>query len=89
MIPHSGIEPLRVYELLKSLYSFEIRGLRARRREMEAVLGPQPVEEYRRALAELKERYRVLSLPAHHWVERSEDGASQRGERGGGSWGGI
>jgi hypothetical protein len=76
IVPHPGIAPLRVYELLKSLYSFEIRGLRARHRELERLLGPQPLDAYRRALAALKERYPVLALPAHHWArpQPEEDG---------------
>lgn len=72
IVPRGGVEPLRVYELLKSLYTFEIRGLRARHVEKVRVLGPQPLEGYRQALAALQERYAVLRLPAHHWVERGE-----------------
>lgn len=66
--PHT--DPHAVYDLLKAIYTFEIRGLKARRREAEAVLGPQPLDAYRRQLQRLKERYPVLSIPAHHWVER-------------------
>jgi hypothetical protein len=55
--------------LLKSIYSYEIRRLKARHREKERVLGPQPLEDYRRGLHELKERYRVLKLAWWQWVE--------------------
>ena len=66
--PHT--DPNAVYDLLKSIYTFEIRGMKARRREAEALLGPQPLDAYRRQLQRLKARYPVLAIPAHHWVER-------------------
>lgn len=69
-VPGPETDPERAYEWLKRLYVFEIRGLRARRREAERVMGPQPVGILRRQLAELKERYSVLAIPAWHWVER-------------------
>lgn len=71
--PKPTSDPSRVYELLKSIYSFEIREMKARRREAERVLGPQPLDAYRRQLARLKERYPVLAIPPHHWVERSPE----------------
>jgi hypothetical protein len=33
------------------------------------VLGPQPLDDYRRGLHRLKERYRVLKLAWWEWVE--------------------
>lgn len=35
-----------------------------------AVLGPQPLEDYRRRLHELKRRYPLLEMPGLYWVER-------------------
>ncbi|HKB95083.1 MAG TPA: hypothetical protein VKC62_12750 [Gaiellaceae bacterium] len=70
IVPRPETPPERVYELLKSIYTFEVREAKFRRRELERVLGPQPLEPYRREIRALLERYPVLSLPAHHWVER-------------------
>jgi hypothetical protein len=70
IVPRPETPPERVYELLKSIYTFEIREARLRHREMERVLGPQPLDEYRREVKALLDRYPVLRLPAHHWVER-------------------
>ncbi|MFP3942164.1 MAG: hypothetical protein ACLF0P_17855, partial [Thermoanaerobaculia bacterium] len=62
-------DPAKVYELLKSIYSYEIRRMRARHKEKERVLGPQPLDDYRRGLHALKEEYRVLKRPWWQWVE--------------------
>ena len=70
IVPRPETPPERVYELLKSIYTFEIREARLRHREMERVLGPQPLDEYRREVQALLDRYPILRLPAHHWVER-------------------
>lgn len=69
LVPRPGTDPAAVYSLLKSIYSYEIRRMKARHREKERVLGPQPLEDYRRGLHELKERYRVLKLAWWQWVE--------------------
>jgi hypothetical protein len=82
MLPRPETPPEKVYELLKSLYTFEIREAKLRHREKERLLGPQPLDDYRRAVAALQQRYPVLRLPAHHWVERSREGAAgASGER--------
>jgi hypothetical protein len=70
LIPGPDTPPERANELLKSIYIFEIRDARLRHRERERVLGPQPLEPYRREIRALQERYPVLRLPAHHWLER-------------------
>jgi hypothetical protein len=70
IVPRPESPPERVYELLKSIYTFEIRAAKLRHREKERVLGPQPVDALRREVAALQDRYPVLRLPAHHWVER-------------------
>lgn len=66
--PTPATDPSKTYDLLKSIYTFQVRDMRLRRQEMERVLGPQPLEPYRRELSDLLERYRVLRIPAHHWV---------------------
>ena len=69
-VPRPETPPERVYDLLKALYTFEIRVARLRHQEKERVLGPQPLDEYRREIQALQDRYPVLRLPAHHWLER-------------------
>lgn len=69
IVPRPTSDPAAVYALLKSIYSYEIRRMKAGRREKERLLGPQPLEDYRRGLHELKERYRVLKLAWWEWVE--------------------
>lgn len=68
--PRATTDPAKVRELLSALYVFEIRELRARRRELERVLGPQPLDGYSRQVDALKRRYPLLNLPLVHWVER-------------------
>jgi hypothetical protein len=67
--PRPATDPAKARELVSALYVFEIRELRARRRELERVLGPQPLDVYARQVEELKARYRLLELPLPHWVE--------------------
>lgn len=68
--PKATTDPAVVRELLSALYVWEIRELRIRRRELERTLGPQPLADYARRLAALKERYALLGLPLPHWTER-------------------
>lgn len=68
--PRPDSDPLAVYELLKAIYTFEIRELKHRRRELERHLGPQPLDDYRRGVLALKEKYSVLKVPPQHWVRR-------------------
>ena len=67
--PRPGTDPARAYFLLKAIYCFEIREMKQRRREAEEVLGPQPLDDYRRGLELLKEKYDLLRVPARKWVE--------------------
>lgn len=67
--PRPADDPRDVYELLKSIYTFEIRGMRARHREKERVLGPQPIDDLRQELSRLKTRYPILRIPPRHWAE--------------------
>ncbi len=69
LAPRPDTDPAKVRELLSALYVFEIRELRARRRELERALGPQPLDEYARQVEALRGRYRLLELPLPHWVE--------------------
>jgi hypothetical protein len=82
IVPKPTSDPAEVYALLKAIYTFEIRELKARRREAERVLGPQPLEEYRRGLQALKRRYPLLAVPARMWVEGSTPGGEAPGDGG-------
>lgn len=68
--PRPEIDPSRVYELLKSLYVWELRRLKLDLKRLDPDFGPAS----RRSLAEgnrrLLERYAVLRVPPHEWVER-------------------
>lgn len=67
--PRPEIDPSQVYELLKSLYVWELRRLKLDLKQLDPDFGPAT----RRSLAEgnrrLLERYAVLRLPPHEWVE--------------------
>jgi len=68
--PTSTTAPGKVYELLKSLYVWELRRLKLDLKQLDPDFGPAT----RRSLAEgnrrLLERYAVLRVPPHEWVER-------------------
>lgn len=67
--PRPTSDPRAVYELLKSLYSWELRRLKADYRELERRLGPQPVANYRDAARRVLDRYDVLRRPPHEWLD--------------------
>jgi hypothetical protein len=68
--PAPRTPPRFVYEFVKALYTFEIRELKQRRRERGRALGePPPLDDYRRGLHALRERYPILSLPPEAWLE--------------------
>lgn len=69
IVPREDTDPRRAYFLLKAIYCFEIREMKIRRREAERVLGPQPLDDYRRGLERLKEKYAVLKMPPAEWVD--------------------
>lgn len=69
IVPKPTTPPATAYFLLKAIYTFEIREMKFRRREVERALGPQPLDAYRRGLERLKSKYRVLKLASHDWVE--------------------
>ena len=62
--------PEFVRELLNTWYVFEIREARLRRLELERVLGPQPLSDYSAQVMDLRERYRLLSLPIQRWYSQ-------------------
>jgi len=70
IVPRPDSPPEGVYDLLKSIYTFELREAKFRHRERERVLGPQPLDAYRGEIRAIQERYPVLRLPSHHWLER-------------------
>jgi len=70
LIPRPDTPAERVYDLLKSIYTFELRAAKLRHQERERVLGPQPLDPYRREIRAIQDRYPVLRLPPPHWVER-------------------
>lgn len=72
IIPRSTTQPRVVYRHLRALMTFEIRERKARRRELERVLGPQPLEDYARQIEELRERYALLRRPIREWLQRVE-----------------
>jgi hypothetical protein len=68
VVPRPTTDPALAYEHLKSLYSFRIRQLRNLHRELEVVLGPQPLDRYRQQLKALRDEYPALRVPSHHWT---------------------
>jgi hypothetical protein len=74
LLLNQGIRPLPttdpelVRAFLNSLYVFEIRELRRRRRELEEVFGAQPLGPYSRQVQDLKDRYPMLSTPLTSWL---------------------
>lgn len=68
--PSASIEPRRVYELLKMLYVWEIRKLKADFRRLDPSFDRATRTAYAEANRRLLDRYAVLRLPPHEWVER-------------------
>lgn len=69
IVPAATTEPRAAYGLLKAIYSYEIRRMRALHKEKESMLGPQPFDDYRRGLHALKAKYRVLKLTPEEWLD--------------------
>lgn len=67
VVPTPGTDARMVREFLRDLYNFELRRAKFMRREAERIMGPQPLEPYRRQVEALKERYTILSLPVDRW----------------------
>jgi hypothetical protein len=62
--PNQDTPPETVHDLVNSLYLIEIRALRDKRKA-----GLIPAGDYPRKVAELRDRYPVLSLPLRFWTE--------------------
>lgn len=71
LIPRETTQPRVVYSFLRALFTFEIRERKARRRELERVLGPQPLADYERQIHQLRAKYRLLRVPLQQWIETS------------------
>ncbi len=72
LIPRETTQPRVVYSFLRALFTFEIRERKARRRELERVLGPQPLADYERQIHQLRAKYRLLRVPLREWIETGE-----------------
>lgn len=82
IVPKSTTDPEKLRELVNDLYVFEIREAKLRRRELEAVMGPQPPGSYRERVIALKEKYRpLLGLPAEAWVLHATNEVGATGNR--------
>ena len=69
--PTEETQPRVPYQFLRALMTFEIRGCKARRRELERVFGPQPLADYAGEIDLLREKYFLLRRPPGEWVEES------------------
>ena len=67
--PTKETQPRVPYQFLRALMTFEIRGCKARRRELERFFGPQPLDEYAREIELLREKYFLLRRPPGEWLE--------------------
>ncbi|HSM13939.1 MAG TPA: hypothetical protein VLA66_07700 [Thermoanaerobaculia bacterium] len=68
--PTAKVDPQRVYELLKSIYVWELRGLKADFRRLDPAFERSMREAYGEASRRILDRYAVLRVPPHEWVER-------------------
>jgi len=67
--PRAQSDPRKVYELLKTIYVWEIRKLKADFRRVDPGFERSMREAYAEANRRLLERYAVLRIPPHEWVE--------------------
>ena len=67
--PRPSTQPRLVYSFLRALMTLEIRERKVRRRELEAVLGPQPLDAYARQIEELRARYHLLRRLPRDWID--------------------
>jgi hypothetical protein len=65
--PDAGTPPEVVREFINDLYLYEIRALRKRLLD-----GLIPKSEYANHVLALRNRYPVLGLPLHFWIEEAE-----------------
>lgn len=64
IIPDEDTPPKMVHDFVTRLYLVEIRALRDKRKA-----GLIPASDYSLKVAELRDRYPVLSLPLRFWTE--------------------
>jgi len=64
----ADVQPRVAYRFLRALMTFEIRDRKARRRELERFLGPQPLADYARQIEELRANYSLLRVPLGDWI---------------------
>ena len=74
VVPTRKTQPRMIYQFLRALMTFEIRDRKARRRELERFLGPQPLDDYARQIEELRARYSLLRRHPREWVETAAGG---------------
>ena len=67
--PTAETQPRVVYQFLRGLMTFEIRGCKARRRELERIFGPQPLADYAAEIEGLRAKYSLLRVPPWEWLE--------------------
>jgi hypothetical protein len=67
--PKPATPPDLLHDFLTGLYAFEIREIKAKRRELERFFGPQPLDHYAEQVRVLKGKYPLLSLPVEAWME--------------------
>jgi hypothetical protein len=72
-VPTTETQPRVVYQFLRGLMTFEIRGYKARRRELERFFGPQPLDDYASQIEALRKKYFLLRIPPGEWVEAEPD----------------
>ena len=76
--PTPDTQPGVVYQFLRALMTFEIRGCKARRRELERFLGPQPLADYASEIEALRSKYFLLRRPPGEWVRLADAGEGER-----------
>ena len=69
VVPSPEIQPRLIYRFLRALMTFEIRERKLRRRELEAFLGPQPLESYAREIESLRAKYHLLRRLPRDWID--------------------
>src|SRR5262249_7115578 len=68
VIPGDDTPPDLVRDYVSGLYLVEIRSLRAR-----LIAGEIPKKDYARRVAELRDRYPILSLRVELWAEKLDE----------------
>lgn len=66
--PRPGSDPERVRALLNDLYRIQLRRVRAAIRRQEGGASAGRREEYGTRVRALRDRYRLLALPASLWL---------------------